>query len=234
MHLCRLLIIALLLVTGGGCERRAGPVEGPDQLVRASTIDEAFPSGLPPIGKWMIAPDHAPARWLNQVYHGKNLREPINIILVDRGAKSADDATNRLLYALNAAGFPLRLGHSCGYSGLIGSLRFGQLGDGKPAAFSDEIFELKNNHGRIFGPHIHNGVYIFTGAFSREKFDPLAPVKHEFVSFNQARDTLAQQMEWKTNFKRVGFVQLDNALLDHPAFTTGDHDGMAVLLESKE
>jgi len=229
----RILMAMLLCAAGGGCVRNQGVVTGPYQAERASSADEAFPSGLPAIGKWMIAPDGAPAHWLNQIYYGKNLREPINVIIVDRAAKSSADAQERLLRALNVAGFPLRFGHSRGYAGLIGGVRSGQLGTGKSATFSDEPFELNNNHGRLFGPYFYDGAYIFTGAFSREKVDPIAQVKHEFVSFNQARDALAQRMEWRTGFKRTGFIALDNVLLDHPELSTGDHDGIAVLLEAK-
>ena len=226
--------LVLVLAAGGGCMRNQGVVAGSDQGSRIASADEASPAGLPPIGKWMLAPDDAPARWLNQIYYGKNLREPINVIIVDRAAKSAADATNRLLHALSEAGFPLRMGHSRGYAGLIGGVPCGQFGAGKSTAFSDEPFELNNNHGRVFGPFVYNGAYICTAAFSREKVDPLTKLKHEFVSFNQARDTLAQHLEWKTSFKRTGFVPLFNTLLDAPALTTGDHDGIAVLLEAKE
>jgi hypothetical protein len=229
-----LLTVVFLLAAGSGCVRNEGVVTGPYQTVQASSADEAFPAGLPPIGKWMIAPDDEPSHWLNEIYHGDNLREPVNVIIVDRMAKSAADATNRLLRALAAAGFPPRWGHSQGYSGLIGGIRCGQIGAGKFTAFSDEPFELDNNHGRVFGPQSYQGAYIFTGAFSREKPVPIAQVKHEFVSFNQARDALAQHMEWKTSFKRVGFVPLDNVLLGNLKLTTGDHDGIAVLLEAKE
>lgn len=224
----------LLLAALAGCTRNQGEVPGSAQGEQISSADEAFPPGLPPIGKWMLAPDDAPARWLNQIYHGKNLREPINLILVDRAAKSLGDATNRLLRAMSAAGFPQRIGHSHGYSALIGGVRCGQFGDGRSTAFADEPFELNNNHGRIFGPFVFNGAYVFTAAFSREKIDPLARLKHEFLSFNHARDVLAQQLEWYTPFKRTGFVPLQNALLDAPALTTGDHDGIALLLEARE
>jgi len=71
----------------------------------------------------MLAPDDAPARWINQIYYGENLRDPVNIIIVDRAATSVADTTNRLPYALAVTGFPLRMGHSSGYSGLIGGVR---------------------------------------------------------------------------------------------------------------
>ncbi|MCX6997735.1 MAG: hypothetical protein NTV49_11760 [Kiritimatiellaeota bacterium] len=233
MKLQRLLIVPLLITSGHGCMRNQGVI-GTSDSANPSVADQASPAGLPAIGKWMLAPDDAPAHWLNQIYDGKNLREPVNVIIVDRAAKSAADATDRLLRALAAAGFPLRVGHSTGYSGLIGGVRHGQLGAGKAATFSDEPFELKNNHGRIFGPYHQAGAYVFTAAFSREKVDPFAQVKHEFVSFNQARDALATRLERKTHYHRTGLIPLENAVLGHPALTTGDHDGIAVLLEAKE
>jgi hypothetical protein len=224
----------MLALAACGCMRNQGVVVGAEAEERLSSADEVCPAGLPSIGKWMLAPDDAPARWLNEIYHGKNLREPINLILVDRAATSAAGATNRLLQAMSKAGFPQRFGHSHGYAALIGGVRCGQFGDGKSTAFADEPFELNNNHGRIFGPVACNGAYVFTAAFSRERIDPLTRLKHEFVSFNQARDALAQRLDWKTSFKRAGFVPLYNTLLDAPALTTGDHDGIAILLEAQE
>jgi hypothetical protein len=35
----------------------------------------------------------------------------------------------------------------------------------------DRVFELSNNHGRIFGPHWMSRAYVFIGAFSREAVD---------------------------------------------------------------
>ena len=153
---------------------------------------------------------------------------------MDRAAASAAEATNRLLRALTAAGFPLRFGHSHGYSALLGGVKHAQLVSGKAAAFADHPFELNNNHGRIFGPQVLAGAYLYTAAFSREKVEPLAKVKHEFASFNQARDAFAERMDRKTSFKRTAFIPLDNALLNHPDLTTGDHDGIAVLLEARD
>jgi len=36
----------------------------------------------------------------------------------------------------------------------------------------------------------------------------------------------------KTGFKLLGRVSLDNAIVDDPDITTGDHDGRAVLLRA--
>jgi hypothetical protein len=53
----------------------------------AATAQENFaiatPEGLPPIGKWMLTAQSVPSDWLGEIYHGKNLREPITVIIVD-------------------------------------------------------------------------------------------------------------------------------------------------------
>ena len=182
----------------------------------------------------MIAPDSAPAHWLHEIYHGKHLREPINIIIVDSIANSPADARDRLLRALKTAGFPPRLGHSNGYTGMIGGAAQPQLSDSTSGTFSNEPFEFNNDHGRIFGPVAYRGAYIWTGAFSREKITPFAEVRHEYVSFNNARDAFSVRMDERTFYHRTRFVALGNALLADTAVTTGDHDGIAVLLLAKE
>lgn len=190
----------------------------------------AHPQGLPPIGKWMLNAQYEPAHWLGESYRGKNLREPINIVIADTVAPSAEDAKKRLFQNFAAAGYPVREGHSTGYRAHIDGTIYEQLPDGKHQAFSNEPFEITNNHGRMFGPHPYRGGWLFIGAFSRESMDPLDRVKHRYVSFNQARDDLAQRLDKKTDYKIKAFLDLDNALIDDPTSTSGDHDGTAVLL----
>src|SRR3954469_23263393 len=81
-----------------------------------SGVNLAKPPGFPEIGKWMLAPDGGAAHWLGEVYEGKRLQEPINVILVVEG-DGAGDATRRVLDASAAAGYPVRFGHSAGYRG---------------------------------------------------------------------------------------------------------------------
>lgn len=194
--------------------------------------DVIRPRGLPQIGKWMIAPDLQPAHWLGQKYQGKGLSEPINIIIIDRSAKSIEDAKKRLAANCAAAGFKSRWGHSTGYKGYMDGRLFEQLPEGKRMAFSDRPFELNNNHGRIFGPYFKEGKYYFIGAFSREVVDPNRIKEiHQFGSFNQARDAFAWSMDKRTDIKVARFVELDNAIIGDAGVGTGDHDGIAVLLE---
>jgi hypothetical protein len=197
-----------------------------------TSTDVVKPHGLPEIGKWMIDRDGTVAHWLGEIYEGKHLHEPINVILVDAGAASADHARQRLVEATTAAGYPIRFGHSAGYRGYIAGELYAQLPAGRDDAFSNRVFELSNNHGRIFGPHLMSGAYVFIGAFSREAVDLLRWPGHRYASFNQARDDFARDLDRQTLFKSAGFVVLENAIVGDPNVTTGDHDGRAVLLRA--
>ena len=202
----------------------------------AATAQESFaiatPEGLPPIGKWMLTAQGVPSDWLGEIYHGKNLREPINVIIVDEGATSPDEAKTRLIAAAARAGYPIRFGHSAGYQGFIGDKPHPQLPQGRDDAFSNDIFELSNNHGRIFGPFQLAKGYLFTAAFSREEVDPIRDPPHQYGSFNRARDDFTQRLDLHTDFKVGAFVNLGNALIGDPKLTTGDHDGIAVVVRA--
>jgi hypothetical protein len=192
----------------------------------------AHPPDLPPLGKWMIARDGSIAHWLGQFYQGRRLHEPINVILIDAVAASADEAVTRLLAAAAAAGYPVRFGHSAGYRGFIGGDTYAQLPAGRDDAFSNRLFEESNNHGRVFGPHRFGAAFVFAGAFSRESVDLLRWPGHRYASFNQARDDFARDLDARTVFKSAGSVPLGNAV-DDAQVTTGDHDGMAVVLRTQ-
>ncbi|MFL4992273.1 MAG: hypothetical protein ACJ8DV_13385 [Microvirga sp.] len=219
--LIKLVVVCVALT--GGMTFEARPQQRPD-------IDVATPEGLPAIGRWMLTAQSVPSDWLGEIYEGRNLREPINVIIVDQGASSADDAKARLLAAAARAGYPIRFGHSTGYQGLIGGQLYAQLPQGRDDAFSNDIFEVSNNHGRIFGPHQFGRGYLFAGAFSREEIDPLRDPPHSYGSFNRARDDFTQRLDRSTDFKVSRFVDLGNALIGDPKLTTGDHDGIAVVV----
>jgi hypothetical protein len=219
--LIKLVVVCVALT--GGMAFEARPQQRPD-------IDVATPEGLPAIGKWMLTAQSVPSDWLGEIYEGKNLREPINVIILDEGASSAEDAKARLLAAAAHAGYPIRFGHSTGYQGSIGGRLYAQLPQGRDDAFSNDIFEVSNNHGRIFGPHQLGQGYVFAGAFSREEIDPLRDPLHSYNSFNRARDDFTQRLDRSTDFKVSRFVDLGNALIGDPKLTTGDHDGIAVVV----
>ena len=177
----------------------------------------------------MVDPSGVPAHWIGEVVDGKTLREPINIVIQDPLAGSVDEAKARLLDSCAQAGYPSRQGHSSGYSGCIGGQLHGQLPQGEDDAFSDAPFIVDNNHGRIFGPFEQDGQYLFIGAFSQEKVVPFAKVRHQYVSFNRARDDVAGRLVHAGTHVIHGYVNLDNVLIQGP-ITTGDHDGIAVSL----
>jgi hypothetical protein len=195
-----------------------------------AAVDIATLPNLPTIGRWMIDKDGSASHWLGELVDGKQLHEPINVILVDAVSSSPADAQQSLLAAAASAGYPVRFGHSTGYRGLIGNALYGQLPHGRDDAFSNRIFEETNNHGRIFGPHEFKGAYVFIGAFSRESVNFLHDPVHRYASFNEARDDFARALAARTSFQLTGTVALDNAIPDNPKFTTGDHDGQAVVL----
>ena len=195
------LIAALLVVLAASLSAPHAQQTPPPAIADAEI---AAPPGLPAIGKWMVGPDGAIAHWLGQTYEGKHLHEPINVILVDAGATSADHARERFLAATAAAGYPVRFGHSTGYRGFIGGGRYAQLPQGRDDAFSNRLFEESNNHGRVFGPHPFGEAYVFIGAFSREQVDLLRWPGHKYASFNQARDDFARDLDARSVFKSAG------------------------------
>jgi hypothetical protein len=224
----RAAFVALFVVAGVAPMTAQGQAQ-PSVTLAAEAV--ANPPGLPAIGRWLIARDGTIAHWLGEIVNGKRLHEPINVILIDDGAASADEASQRLIAAAAAAGFPVRFGHSTGYRGFIGGALHSQLPQGRDDAFSNRIFEESNNHGRIFGPHGFEGGYVFTGAFSRERVNLLEWPGHRYASFNDARDAFARGLDARTAFKASGFVTLGNAVND-AQITTGDHDSRATLMRA--
>jgi hypothetical protein len=195
--------------------------------------ESAAPDGLPAVGLWMLAPSGSPADWLGCPLRGKRLIEPINVIIVDSISSSPEEAERRLLQSCEKSAFPRRQGHSSGYRALIGFRLFGQFPGAGKETYSDALFVFANDHGRIFGPLEWNGAYVFVASFSRESVDVAARVKHRFESFDRARDSFAQRMAERGDYAIEGFAPLGNAILGSDEVTTGDHDGVAVVLCAK-
>ena len=127
----------------------------------------------------------------------------------------------------------MRLGHSSGYYGSIAGKLHPQVSASEGHAFSNEPFVVDNNHGRIFGPYESPEGFLFIGAFSRESVRPFSNPKHQYVSFDRARDNFSERLDEWTEFKRVRFIDLENALVADPNVTSGDHDGMAIFLRAQ-
>jgi hypothetical protein len=224
-------MVSLLLGAAPLPTRGEGPLPSPPP---PAPSDLAHPAALgfdlPEIGKWMIASDGRIASWLGWRYRDKELREPINVVIYDALAKTGEEAYARLEAAAAVEEFEMRSGHSTGYTALIGDIGFEQLPQGKGKAISDGPFELANNHGRIFGPYRWKEGWLFIAAFSRERVDVAAKVKHHFASFNRARDAFAWALDLEGSYKVAGFLPLGNAIVDSAELGTGDHDGLAIYI----
>jgi len=209
----------------------AAPLPDP-ATYRPADAPVAVP-GIGEVGRWMITKDLVPATWLGEKLGGRTLREPVNVLLIDRTARTPEEATTRLLAAMRAAGYPPRGGHSTGYWGEVGGRLHPMLPTGQGEAFSDNPFFVPNNHGRIFGPVAVEGGFAFAGAFSLEGIRLLPRPGHPYRSFQVSREDLADRLNESSTFKRAGYVDMGSRL-DTPTETTGDHDGRAVLLVAGE
>ena len=210
---------------------------------RSATADTATAAALPDpddqaatgygdIGKWMLERNGDIADYGGLPYDGKTVLEPVNVIFVDQTSRSALEATWRLSAAMRRAGFPPRFFHSTGFRGLIDDVRYRQRPGGLLLGYSDDFFLLPNNHGRIFGPDPveTSAGYVWSGAFSTEEFTFYQGLpRHGYVSSNEARDSLAADFVASGRGSLGGMVSLDN-IYDTDDFTTGDHDGYAVVI----
>ena len=192
-----------------------------------------LPEGLQ-IGRWLLTGREVPANWLGQKFQGKMMREPINVILVDEVAATPDAAVQYLLESCEAIGYLSRPGHSSDYRGQIGNVIYSQLPRQQNHAFSNAMYILPNNHGRIFGPHFFAGYYYFSGALSREAINLFAEVRHVYASFEMAKQDFAARMQASGRYFVVGAIAMENVFLPSESMTTGDHDGTAVLLRRQK
>lgn len=220
----------------------AGAPEAPDPFVPLPahtdvgdipSPDDMTPTAYGDIGNWMLQPNGQIADWIGHSYEGKTLLEGINVIIVDPAQVPLDMAVRRLNRAMVMAGFPAVIHHSGGYQGLINGVTFQQQPKGDQLAFSDAFFLLPNNHGRIMGPFppADGNGYIWIASLSREELGKYeGELTHVFVSFNEARDALAEGLVERAGATNLGPVFLDNAY-DTDLYTTGDADGYAVVIQ---
>ena len=228
---------------GSGDHSSASLTRAPVTSGRSATADTATAAALPDpddqaatgygdIGKWMLERNGDIADYGGLPYDGKTVLEPVNVIFVDQTSRSALEATWRLSAAMRRAGFPPRFFHSTGFRGLIDDVRYRQRPGGLLLGYSDDFFLLPNNHGRIFGPDPveTSAGYVWSGAFSTEEFTFYQGLpRHGYVSSNEARDALAADFVASGRGSLGGMVSLDN-IYDTDDFTTGDHDGYAVVI----
>ena len=184
------------------------------------------------VGTWLLQPNGQIANYGGVPHDGKTVLEPINVIIIDPTSTSAAQSAARLDAAMTRAGFPAQPIHSTGFHATINGTTYGQQPTGFLQAFSDNFFLFPNDHGRMFGPApaANGSGYVWTGAFSTEQLNPANPFTHEYVSSDIARAELARRLVASGAATVVGVVPLGNAYTDG-TFTTGDHDGYAVVLQ---
>ena len=198
--------------------------------VPAPDDDVSTPYG--DIGKWMIQPNGQIANYGGVPNGGRQLLEPVNVIIVDPNSQSPEEAAARLNAAMFWSGFPAQPIHSTGFRGSIDEVTYGQQPNLPLTSYSNNLFVFPNDHGRIFGPDPAETAtgYVWSGAFSSQQltiFNGLPT--HEYVSYDMARTALAMRLILSGRATYGGMVPLDNSY-DTAETTTGDHDGYAVVL----
>lgn len=184
-------------------------------------------ASLPTIDGFMIDKDNTTryADWLGRkLADGRLMREPINIIVIDAGASTDEEAARRLIDAFSRAGFAPRPGHTSGYHGRMDGALYSQQPATEDYAFSDYMWAFSNDHARIFGPYQGTAERVWIGAASREK-----GISHDYVSFSRARDAIQSALVQYAGARHLGCVNLRNRL-DNATEQTGDHDGYASVL----
>lgn len=195
-------LLALSALLPACAPTRTGPLPDP-ATYRPGPGDTVTLPDLGPVGRWMITRTLEPATWLGERTGGRTLREPINVLILDRAATTPEAATARLYPQLPPSGQGL--------------------------AFSDGPWYASNHHGRVFGPAPVQGGYLFSAAVSREDMRWLPRPGHTYNSFTATREDLAARLSATGLYRRAPNVYLGNRL-DTPQDTTGDHDGQAALL----
>lgn len=185
------------------------------------------------IGKWMLEPNGQISDYGGQLYDGRTLLEPINVIIVDPTSKTKWAATRKLNAAMLWSGFPPRPIHTNGFRGRIDDVTYGQLPRGFLQGFSDNSFLVTNDHGRVFGPDPveTNTGFVWSASFGTEDFGTYdSRPAHLYVSSETARTALASSLVRSGRATVVGMVPLGNSY-NTDTITTGDHDGYAVVLQ---
>jgi hypothetical protein len=221
MSLRFLMLCIVVLLLSIACKKEDGD--------SCQEIPSSLKSVLPEIESFMIDTNKtAPATWLGRPQaDGRLIQEPINLIVIDEKSDSEEDAILRLTTAFTKAGFGPRYGHSSGYWGKMNGSLYAQQPSIRDFAFSDYMWVFTNNHARMFGPYIHDGIYVWIGSSSRER-----GIAHDYVSFRISRDAMVQEMVSYGVAENAGCYFLNNKI-DNASISTGDHDGYVGVLVLK-
>lgn len=185
---------------------------------------------------WMLKENEI-ANWMDNAYENElTIYEPINVIWLDYRAKTEEEAIENVFVfmvnnfffqeGINSLGIPL---HTYGYTALYD---INTIINQFPleAAWVDAQHPSENNHGRVFpsfkvNTNKNSSVFVTLGAFSREsEWNMLTQKGHDLVSFNQARDALSENGDWKTEKLNLNIGNQYKAELEKD-YCTLDHNG---------
>jgi hypothetical protein len=218
-----------------------GPAPAPTDTVPANSLVPVA------VGKWMLQEsDGQISDWGGQPYGGKQLLEPVNVIILDPNSTTPEQSTAKLNRDMTLAGFPAQPIHSTGFESLLGNPTTAQPNgtyysqqpaDGTDEAFSDNLFIFPNDHARAFGPApvpaAAGSGYVWTIAASTETPGIYnGALTHSYVSSDLARDILVLRLLLTGQATFVGVVPMGNEYNTEDE-TTGDSDGNAIVLQLK-
>lgn len=216
MRYC-LLFVAVLFLFSCKDDKEAGEFE---------KVSAQFPE----IGPFMYRSKNldSVANWLGRsAEDGREILEPINMIFVDDQSTSLEESRSRIYDVFTTAGFKARFGHSSDYFGWMNDTFYKQTPTEKETAFSDFMWVFTNSHARVFGPFKSEDYWIWIASSSQEK-----GTIHDYVSFSQSRDKMAENMVRLSGCTLLGRKPLNN-LVNTPTSQTGDHDGFATVIKLK-
>jgi hypothetical protein len=180
------------------------------------------------ICNWMLRGNNI-ACWLD--WYSFKLYEPINVIYIDFVSETAEESKQKVKDFLYNNSYMIRSGSSTGYYTIIEDEKCKQ----SPSYYvwSDNLDpKVENNHARIFfstKPSSKGDIqyYISAGSFSRE-----AAIKHNYISFEDAKNSLTATGEWKeSNIEVTSNVLNYNSDFEDAKdynYSTVDHTGIRI------
>jgi hypothetical protein len=179
---------------------------------------------------FVLKDENTVALWLGEKIKGKNLVQPINLVIIDKVSVSEEESIKKLETLCHNTGYKKRGGHSSGYIGILNKKIYTQLPKEFRVSYSDDDFWKPNNHIRFFGPYKNdNNEFVFIGEASRERFELFAFIHHKYVSFNQARNDFTNKATGFSSNISNKCVLLDNTM-NTEFYSSGDHDGYAYII----
>lgn len=196
----------------------------------AGPVPEYFPNAaeVGDLGLWMMGPAREYTYAASQ-HLGRQVRQPVNVIMSDFAARTPEQAAERVAQALGKVGYAPVKNVASGYQVYAGGVWQAQA----PAG---QAFMKTNPWGgaevlRLFGPVKVEDGYTYVGnVTAHSRFGQADGPR--FTNFMLARESLGQLLDAQTTFRKKGYIDL-RSRLDTPTETTADHDGCAIIIVSR-